>query len=179
MNPLKPLLFKDTLRHWYFKDLVKESKLSRERVHHYLQELLKENFTKRIKPPHKMPYYLAQYENPKFRMEKRLFGLQLLEESGLFEKIIQCEEIKTAILFGSFFRGDWGKSSDIDLFFYGDDAHFDIGRFELQLQRGVQVFSFKDVKEIRKKVSSALLENIAKGFNIKGNFEPFEVKIHA
>ncbi len=176
-NPLKPPFFQSPLQHWHFKDLIKESKLSRERVNFYLKELLKEKLIIRKKLKKKQPYYCAQTQNISFRLEKRLYGLLILKESGLFEHLLSSPEIKTAILFGSFARGDWGKSSDVDLFIYGQDTKMDKGKFELKLHRELQVFSFKSVLEVKKKVSSDLLSNIAKGFNIKGTLEPLEVSV--
>ncbi len=178
-NPLKPIFFQSPLQHWHFKDLIKESKLSRERVNFYLKELLKEKLILRKKLKRKQPYYCAQTKNISFRLEKRFYGLSLLKESGLLEYILSSPEIKTAILFGSFARGDWGKSSDVDLFIYGQDTEMDKGKFELKLHRELQVFSFKSAKEMKNKISPALLSNITKGFNIKGTLEPLEVSIHA
>ncbi len=178
-NPLKPLFFQSPLQHWHFKDIIQESGLSRERVNFYLRELLKEQFILRKKLKRKQPYYQPQIQSPSFRLEKRLYGLSLLQESGLFEHLLSSPEIKTAVLFGSFARGDWGKSSDVDLFIYGQDTNLDQGKFELKLHRELQVFSFKSASEIKKKVSPALLSNIAKGFNIKWTLEPLEVSVHA
>ncbi len=179
MNPLKPLFFEQTLRHWHFEALVHESKLSRERVHFYLKELCEQKFITRTKPRGKMPYYIATKESPTFRMEKRFFGLSILQKSGLFDHIYGNPNIKTAILFGSFARGDWGKSSDVDLFIYGDDSDFEKGKLEIVLRRELQVFSFNDPRKIKEELNPALIPNITKGFNIKGNLEPFEVIVHA
>src|SRR3989344_1162428 len=179
MNPLKPLFFEQTLRHWHFEALVQESKLSRERVHFYLKKLLSQKFITRVKPKGKMPYYVARKESPTFRMEKRFFGLSILQNSGLFDHIYGNPDIKTAILFGSFARGDWGKSSDVDLFIYGDDADFRKDEFESKTKRQIQVFSYQDSKVIKRDLGPKLLPNIMKGFNIKGNLEPFRVNINA
>ncbi len=179
MNPLKPLFFEQTLRHWHFEALVQESKLSRERVHFYLKELLKKKFITRIKPRSKMPYYVANKEQPTFRMEKRFFGLAVLQKSGLFDHIYADPKIKTALLFGSFARGDWGKSSDVDLFIYGDDSDFEKGMLEIKLGREIQLFSFNKPEAIKKELEPSLIPNIIKGLNIKGTLEPFEVSIHA
>lgn len=126
-----------------------------------------------------MPYYVANKEQPSFRMEKRFFGLSILQSSGLFDHIYADPKIKTALLFGSFARGDWGKSSDVDLFLFGDDQNFEKERFELLLKRELQVFSFYDPQKIKEELNPALIPNITKGFNIKGNLEPFEVMVHA
>lgn len=178
MNPLKPLFFEQTLRHWHFEAILQASTLSRERVNFYLKELVNKKFIVRIKPKRKMPYYKTHLENPSFRMEKRLFGLNLLRESGLFDHLYTNQKIKTAILFGSFARGDWGKSSDVDLFIYGDDANFEKGKFELLLKRELQLFSFNDPRKMKEELNPALIPNITKGFNIKANLDPFEVIIH-
>ena len=179
MNSLKRLFFEQTLRHWHFEDLVKESQRSRERVSYFLKELRKEDVVKRIKPRREMPYYVAHRENPKFRTEKQLFGLTRLEQSGLFEHLASCPGIETAIIFGSFARGDWNKSSDVDLFIYGHDEDFDKAAFELKLQRNIQVFSFQQPKRMQEELEPAVIPNIIKGFNIKGTIEPFGVSINA
>ena len=112
---IKALFFNETLKRWHFEEIIKESRMSRERANYFLRELLKEDFIKRIKPRGKMPYYLANRDSIKFRNKKRLYGLSIIEKSGLFEHLSRIKNIKTAILFGSYSRGDWSKSSDIDI----------------------------------------------------------------
>jgi len=176
---LKALFFNNTLRRWHFEALLGESGISRERVYHFLKELLKEKFIIRVKKKGKMPYYLANRDSAKFRSGKKLYGLTLLEQSGLFENINSCKDIKTAILFGSFARGDWSKSSDIDLFIYGDDTGFKKGLFETKLHRDIQVFAYNNTNTLKKHLDPTVIPNIAKGFFITESIEPFEVKVHA
>lgn len=177
MDPLLPLFFEETLRQWHFEDLIRNSKLSRERVHHFLKELQKEKLIQRYKPRGKQPYYLANHLSTKFRFEKRLYGLSLLEQSGLFEHLASNSKIKTAILFGSFSRGDWGKSSDLDLFIYGDDTEFNRGKFEKLLGREIQLFSYSNLEKIKSSLEPKVISNIAKGFYIIEDYSPFQVSI--
>lgn len=174
---LKPLFFNESLKTWHFEDIVRASGMSRGRVNYLLKILLKENFIKRAKPKGKMPYYTANRDSPGFRTEKRLFGLMLLEQSGLLRHIAGNDGIKTAIVFGSFSRGDWNRSSDIDLFIYGNDKNFDKAEFEKKTSREIQLFSFRSAKEMKSHLDSGLLPNIAKGFSIKESIEPFRVDI--
>lgn len=176
---IKELFFKETLRHWHFEALVSESGLSRERANHFLKKLFKEGFITRVKPKRKMPYYIANRDSLKFRLEKRFCGLKLLERSGLFEHLGSLDRVKTAIIFGSFSRGDWNPSSDVDLFIYGDIKYFDKGRFESNLKREIQLFNYQNFKKLKEELDPKLLPNIIKGFNIKGTLEPFEVVLHA
>ena len=179
MEWLKGLFFDNTLRRWHFDDIVKESRMSRERVHHYLKELVTGGFVIRTKPRGKMPYYTANRESGGFRMEKRFYGLEFLQKSGLFGHLHSLKGVTSAILFGSFARGDWDKSSDIDLFIFGNLDNFLKDKFEMLLKREIQVFGYQDPKEMKKELDPTLIPNICKGFNIKGSLEPFEVKIHA
>ncbi len=176
-NKLKPLFYNSSLRRWHFEALIEESGLSRNRTNAHIKELVKSRFIKRVKPQGKMPYYEAVIDE-RFRAEKRLYGLKMLEGSGLFSHLNSLSGIKTAILFGSFSRGDWNKSSDVDLFIFGDDSDFEIGRIESKLGKEIQLFSFNDPLEIVRKLDPHLIPNIAKGFNIKGNLEPFKVEIY-
>ncbi|MDP3639943.1 MAG: nucleotidyltransferase domain-containing protein [Nanoarchaeota archaeon] len=179
MEKLKSLFFTETLRQWHFEALVQESGMSRERVASALKMLLKEKYIRRVKPRGQMPYYLAQRDEPRFREEKRLYGLHVLTKSGLFSHLSTCPKIKTAILFGSFARGDWSKSSDVDLFLYGDAREFDKESFEKKLGRTIQLFSYNDARTVKKELDPVLLPNILKGFALTESLEPFTVSIHA
>src|SRR3989344_2526126 len=174
---IKSLFFNQTLRRWHFEAILSESGISRERANHFLKELLKDKFIIRVKKRGKMPYYLANRESAKFRSEKKLYGLRILEESGLFETLNTCKGIKTAILFGSFARGDWNKSSDIDLFIYGDDKEFNQGFFEKKLGREIQVFSYDQPSKI-KELDPSLIPNILKGISLTDSIEPFKIEIY-
>lgn len=175
---LKPIFFNETLRRWRFKDIVSASGMSRERVNNSLRKLLRERFIRRVKERSRMPYYLANRDSGKFRTEKRLYGLLLLEQSGLLESISSIEGIKTAIVFGSFSRGDWNKESDLDIFVYGDDTKLDKAMFEHKLKHDIHLLSFRDAKEAKRQLDAKLIPNIAAGFSIKQGIEPFEVKIN-
>ena|SRR3989344_6016612 len=177
MEKLKSLFYEQSLRRWHFKDLIEESGLSRERVNYYLNQLKKEKFIQRIKVKAKMPYYSANIHSPAFRTGKRLYGLQILAESGLLAHLASCKGIKTAILFGSFARGDWNKSSDIDLFVYGDDNEFNQGFFEKKLGREIQVFSYDQPSKI-KELDPSLIPNILKGISLTDSIEPFKIGIY-
>jgi predicted nucleotidyltransferase len=178
MKTIKELFFSQSMRRWHFEDLVRESKQSRERVNHYVKQLLKEKLILRTKPKAKMPYYEANRESQKFRMEKRLFGLELLEKAGLFEELGNQDEVKSAIVFGSFSRGDWNESSDVDLFVFGDISQFDKAKIESKLKKEVQLFCYNDIKNIKRELDPNLIPKIAQGFSVKGTLEPFEVRLN-
>ena len=174
---IKYLFFEGSAGHWHFEDIVRKSKISRERVNHYLKELIKEGYIKRLKPKGEMPYYTAVYDSEKFKNEKRIYGLAMLQKSGLFAHICENNEIKSAILFGSFASGYWHDESDIDLFIYGKADNFEKDKYEFILGREIQVFCYEDKDKMKKELSPGLLPNIASGFKIKGHLEPFLVNV--
>ncbi|MBU0614659.1 MAG: nucleotidyltransferase domain-containing protein [Nanoarchaeota archaeon] len=177
-NEIKKIFFLESLRRWHFKDICMETGLSRERVNFGLKQLVKEAIIIRTKPKGKMPYYTANRDTQRFRDEKSMFGLNMLDSSGLFECLNSDEGIKTAILFGSFARGDWNKSSDVDIFIYGKADDFEKGRIESQLKREIEIFGYRKPEEIKRELDHKLIPNIIKGFNIKGSLEPFEVRVN-
>ncbi|MBN1377055.1 nucleotidyltransferase domain-containing protein [Candidatus Woesearchaeota archaeon] len=177
IDNIKSLFFNKSLKRWHFNEIVKETKISRERINFYLKELIRENIILRVKIKNKMPYYIANTSSSKFRFEKRLYGIKMLEK--LFEHINSIDEIKTAILFGSFSRGDWDSSSDIDLFIYGNTKNFNKGKFESVLKKEIQLFDYNNKKKIKKELDPKLIPNILNGFTIKGDLKPLEVEINA
>lgn len=172
---IRYFFFESPVRQWHFEEIVKKAKLSRERANYYLKQLIKEGYIKRVKPKGEMPYYIALHESEKFKNEKRIYGLALLQQSGLFAHICENKRIKSAILFGSFASGYWHKDSDIDLFVYGKEDIFDKGKFETILGREIQMFCYEDKEKMKRELHPNLLPNIAAGFKIKGNLEPFLV----
>ena len=178
MEKLKSLFFEETLKNWHFNEIVRQSCMSRERVNHYLNELLKIGFLKYVKPSNRMPYYTANRESEQFRFEKKMYGINLLHETGFFKYINSMPNIKTAIIFGSFSRGDFGKSSDVDLFVFGNTDGFEMVKFEGLIKKEIHLINYNNVKLLKKELDPALIPNIIKGFNIKDCLEPFEVEIN-
>lgn len=125
-----------------------------------------------------MPHYIANRDSHKFRFEKKIFGLNLIEESGLLDHLNIIEGVKTAIIFGSFSRGDWNNSSDVDIFIYGKPEGFEKGKYEIKLKREIQLFVYDTPKKIKKYLDPKLIPNIAQGFYVKGNLAPFRVEIN-
>ena len=124
-----------------------------------------------------MPYYMGIFENPEFQNRKRLFGLKQLTDSGLLNHLSALEKAKLVIIFGSFSRYDWYDHSDIDIFIYGNDDEFEQGKYELKLDREIQLFNAKNKKDL-KKMGSGLIQNMIEGFIVKGDLEQLGVRLY-
>jgi len=176
-DDIKALFFNESTKHWHFEDLVTKSGLSRGQSNAWIKRLQKEKCIFKIKKKGKMPYYISNYNNPEFKIKKKLFALQQFKQSGFLAHLSSLKA-ETVILFGSFARSDWNSESDIDLFIYGNADDFNKGFYEKKLKREIQVFNYQDKKAL-KRLEPAVLNNIAKGMYIKISKEPFEVHISA
>ncbi len=174
---VQELFFQYPSKHWHFEDVFGECGLSRGQVNFWLRRLRREKLIVRVKPRGKMPYYIANYEQAHYQNTKRLFGLQRLHESGLFDYLMSLPQVEMVMLFGSFARWDWHNDSDIDLFIYGDIKEMDLGKFYGKLHREIQVFAGKDVNDLSR-YGSDLVKSILKGIPIKGNI-PVEMMRYA
>ena len=169
------LFYNNPTKHWHFEELIKKAKISRPQLNNWLKKFLKEKLIKKPKPKDKMPYYVANYENPDYQNKKRLFILNKLNDSGFLKHLSELPKAKTIILFGSLSRWDWYKDSDIDLFILGNSEGLKEGEFSKKLHRDIQIFSYKTKRELEK-LNQGLLKNIIGGFKIKGNLDFLEVK---
>lgn len=162
---------------WHFEDIVKQAKISRSRLSGWLKKLEKEHIIKKIKIKGKMPYYIQDIQSANFKNKKRIFALEMLQESGLLNHIVSLKKAKVAILFGSFSRYDWYKDSDIDIFIYGEDDEFEQGKYEIKLKREIQVHTAKNRKDLKK--IENLLPYIISGNILKGSIQDLGVDIRA
>lgn len=164
-------------KHWHFEELMKESKLSRGRLNHWLKKSLAEKIIKRIKEKKKMPYYIGDFESPSYKNKKKLYALNKFYQTGFLNHLQSLSNAETVIIFGSFSRADWYENSDIDLFIYGNAEGLNLEEYERKLDREIQFFECKDKNDF-KRFREGLLKNIIKGNIIKGNLDFVEVKLN-
>lgn len=169
--------FFNSPKHWHFDELHKKIGISKPQLSYWLKKFEKKEIIQRVKPRGKMPHYTGVFENPEFQNRKRLFGLKQLTDSGLFNHLSTLDRAKLVILFGSFSRYDWYDHSDIDIFIYGDDDEFEQGKYELKLDREIQLFTAKNKKDLRK-MGPGLIQNMLEGFIVKGDLEQLGVKLY-
>src|SRR3989344_4899665 len=171
------LVYNNPTKHWHFEEIIKKAKISRPQLNNWLKKFLKEEIIKRLKPKDRMPYYVANYENPNYQNKKRLFILNKLNDSGFLKHLLELHKAKTIILFGSLSRWDWYKDSDIDLFILGNSEGLREEEFSKKLHRNIQIFSYKNKRELEK-LNQGLLKNIIEGYKIKGYLDFLEVKLN-
>jgi predicted nucleotidyltransferase len=171
------LFFNEPSKYWHFKDIVKDAKISEDRANHWLKLLLKEKIIQYIKPKGKMPYYMANFDHPNYKNKKKISALETFYETG-FLSHLNSLDAAIIVIFGSFARADWHSKSDIDLLIIGNDKELKLGEFENKLKREIQLFSFKNLAEV-KNINPNLLLNIMDGYFIKGQVQNIIGELYA
>lgn len=174
-NKVLELFFNHPSKQWHFIELTKKIKLAQSKLDKWLKKFQKENLILRIKKKKKLPYYIANHENPSYRYKKKIFALNKLYNTGLLNHLSSLKKTKTIILFGSFSRSDWYKESDIDIFISGDPEGLNVGKYESKLHHDIQLFISKNKIDL-KKLGPKLLQNIIQGELIKGNISEELIK---
>jgi predicted nucleotidyltransferase len=172
------LFYDNPTKEWHFEEIVKESGLARSKVSNWLNVFINKNLIKKIKKKGKMPFYISCYNSSDYKINKKLFALNQLYNSGLLVHLDSLKKAKTIIIFGSFVKSDWYKNSDLDLFIYGNSEGLNITKYEQKLNREIQLIHCNTKKEL-KKINNDLIKNIIKGNLIKGNLDFIEVEINA
>jgi len=170
-------LFFNTPKHWHFEELLNKAKITRPQLARWLKKLAKEGIIQRVKEKGKMPYYMHDFNNPRFDVRKRMYASQMLMQSGLFENLASLKKAKAVILFGSFTRSDWYRDSDIDLFIYGSADGFNKVEFEMKLRRDIQLHIAQGRQDLKR--MEKMLPYIVSGDFIKGSIQDIGVEVHA
>ena len=106
-----------------------------------------------------------------FFLEKKLFNIKSLHESGLlnFLKIELSNPV--IILFGSYARGEDVESSDIDLYIETlSKKKLNLKKYEEKLSRNIHIFEKRSIKQIKNK---HLVNNILNGITLNNQIEVF------
>jgi predicted nucleotidyltransferase len=152
------------------REISRKVKVAPASVKNYLKELEKEGLVKREK--HRIygyPVYYANRESEYFRSLKRADIEAQIVETGLLSCLNDACMPDAIILFGSASRGEDVKDSDIDLFLLCKEKKLDLGRYERQLNRRINVFFSDNFSRL----SGELKNNIINGVILKGYLKVF------
>ena len=113
--------------------------------------------------------YSADRSSKKFLLEKKLYNIRILFESGFVDYLIEEYSNPAIILFGSFSKGEDIETSDIDLYVETSAAKkLLLTKFEEKLGRKIQLFCYNNIHQIKNK---ELANNIINGISLNGFLE--------
>lgn len=129
--------------------------------------IIKESLEKKGK--RNFPVYKADLESERYKKYKKINNIIQIEESGLIDFLKERLMPKSIVLFGSYSRGEDIEDSDIDLFIECEKEEIDVGKFEKQLNKKIELH----FKEDFKKYAKELKNNIVNGIVLYGYLEVF------
>ena len=136
----------------------------------YCRELEKEGLLTTIRTGD-VVFYTADRANERFLLEKKLFNIRQLYSSGLVDYLKSELHNPAIVVFGSYSKGEDMEGSDIDLYVEAAKKNFSLKKFEKALDRKIQVFVHKKIREI---VNPHLANNILNGIVLNGFLEVFK-----
>ncbi len=157
------LFFEEPSREFHIREISRLSGLPASSVQNYLKELLEEKLVCR-NTNGIYPSYNANTANKLFKVYKLENMVLKLHSSGLIEYIEDSCHSSCIILFGSVRKGEYDKTSDIDLFVQSGRRSLDLDKFEKVLKHKVNLFFEENIG----KLSDELLNNIINGIKLSG-----------
>jgi predicted nucleotidyltransferase len=126
-------------------------KLSKENI---LQKIIISNIT----------LFTANRTSDEYKLEKKLFNIRKIYESNLIKYLKKELSNPTIILFGSYLKAEDIEDSDIDLYIETESKkQVKLKKFEKKLNRKIQIFRYKNIREIKNKF---LANNILNGLTL-------------
>jgi len=152
------------------RQIERELKSPLPSVIRYCKELEKERLLK-IESLANIKVYSADRTSKIFLLEKRLFNIRTLCNSGAIDFLREEYSNPVIVLFGSFSKGEDVENSDIDLYIETPKRQeFNLKKIEKKLNRKIQVFNYKNIREVS---NPHLANNILNGIPLNNFIEVF------
>lgn len=117
-------------------------------------------------------FYTSNRTEKSFLLEKKLFNIKSLYDSGLIEFLKIELNNPAVILFGSYSKGEDTENSDIDLYIETPSKkEINLKKFEKILKRDIQILKHKKIEEIK---NHNLANNIINGIILNNYLEVFK-----
>jgi len=137
----------------------------------YTKELVKGKILKKITIGN-VNFFSADRSSEEYILQKKLFNIKSIYESKLIKYLIEEYSNPIIILFGSYYKGEDIENSDIDLYIETSTKQkFELKKYEKILKRKIQIFNFKNIREVK---NNFLANNIINGLTLNNFIEVFK-----
>lgn len=153
------------------REIERTLKIPLPSVIRYCKELEKEGILTAAKIGN-VNFYTADKSSEKYLLEKKLFNIKEIYDSGIIEYIKQELSNPAVVLFGSYAKGEDTEDSDIDLYIETPSKKkLNFEKFEKFLKKKMQIFQHKNLNEIS---NHHLANNIINGITLNNYIEVFK-----
>ncbi len=114
--------------------------------------------------------YKANLESSSYKDVKVFYSIRKIKTSGLLDALNRFYLKPAIVLFGSAATGLDTETSDFDLLVVSEknSAFPEIKKYEAKLNRGLQIFAVKSIKELK---NEHLINNIINGISLQGKIK--------
>ena len=157
------LFFDEPVKQFQLRGISRITGIAVTSVKNYLHELEKEKLIQKIKG-NIYESYVANLDNRMFKVYKQQNMIIKIHATGLIDYLEDKLHPKTIILFGSVRKGEYTKTSDIDIFIQGKENTINLNKFEKSLKHTINLF----FEESFNNLSDELFNNIINGIKLSG-----------
>ncbi len=157
------LFFEESSRNFQIREIARITKIAHTSVKNYLEELRKKDLIKKVKT-NIYNSYVANQENRLFKIYKQQYLILKFYSSELIDYLEDNLHPKCIVLFGSVRKGEYTKTSDIDLYVQASEKPLNLVKFEKILKHKINLFFEEDINEL----SNELFNNIVNGMVLSG-----------
>lgn len=170
-NTIKEYFFTNSTIKLRVREIERTLNLPLPSIIDYTKELVKEKILKKIIIGN-VTFFSADRSSEEFLLQKKLFNIKEIYNSKLIKYIKEEYSNPITILFGSYSKGEDTENSDIDLYIETPSKKdFNLSKYEKILKRKIQVFNYKNIKEIK---NNHLINNILNGIILNNFIEVFK-----
>ena len=163
------MFFEEPSREFNVREVARLLKISPATASKKLKSLVKEGVLKERKE-RILNLYKANLEDELYRDLKIFYNMRKLKESGLVDALNKFYLKPTIVMFGSCAYGIDTETSDFDLLIISEKTKEfpEVKKFEKKLNRKLQLFVVKKIKDLR---SKHLINNILNSITIQGKIK--------
>jgi predicted nucleotidyltransferase len=155
--------FRRPRHRFQLRELSRESGVSAPSVKNYLQEFKRENLVEEVEEGVYKGYRGKLSEE--FKLQKKLYNIEKLHETGLVEEIEEECVPDTIVLFGSAAEGEDIEESDVDLLVVSGEKDLDLKDYEQKFNREINI-TFMTEKELKQ--NEEFSNSVANGIVLSG-----------
>ena len=167
LNTLR-LFFESPTREFNVREAARLAKTAPATMSKNLREFSKNAILKHRKE-RMLDLYKADLESSSYRDLKIYYNIRKLREAKLIDSLSEFYLKPTIILFGSCSKGIDTETSDMDILIISENEKEFLKKdeFEKKLNRPLQIFTVKNLKELTNKY---LISNVLNGIVLEGEF---------
>lgn len=155
--------FRRPRHRFQLRELSRESDVSPPSIKNYLQEFKHENLVEEVEEG-VYKSYIADL-SPEFKLQKKLYNIEKLHNTGLLEHIEEKCVPDAVVLFGSAAEGEDIEESDIDLLVVSGGKELDLEEYEQRFNREINI-TFMTEQELKQ--NKELSNSVANGIVLSG-----------